>query len=226
MWESRPSLPGASLNTRPDVPPRGTSTTQRPPAANTSHDTAIAVRKHHSACCLYGLCAVRRKREPRAIASGERASAWLRPATARRQGPEESRGRRLGHGPGESPRASQGRSADARGRVVSMLVARSRPYLARCVGRSRQVGVCNRDGLNLVTYGSHPCRPETERARLGAQCRASVRSAGRVRDTWRAHIEPEVPLVRLGRRKLIPVSELQAWLDRHAESVGVGGVGC
>jgi excisionase family DNA binding protein len=41
-------------------------------------------------------------------------------------------------------------------------------------------------------------------------------------DTWRAHIEPEVPLVRLGRRKLIPVSELQAWLDRHAESVRVG----
>jgi excisionase family DNA binding protein len=40
-------------------------------------------------------------------------------------------------------------------------------------------------------------------------------------DTWRAHIEPDVRLVRLGRRKLIPVSELQAWLDRHAESVGV-----
>jgi hypothetical protein len=38
-------------------------------------------------------------------------------------------------------------------------------------------------------------------------------------DTWRAHIEPDVRLVR---RKLIPVSELQAWLDRHAESVGVG----
>ncbi len=41
-------------------------------------------------------------------------------------------------------------------------------------------------------------------------------------DTWRAHIESDVRLVRLGRRKLIPVSELQAWLDRHAESVGVG----
>ena len=40
-------------------------------------------------------------------------------------------------------------------------------------------------------------------------------------DTWRAHIEPDVRLVRVGRRKLIPVSELQAWLDRHAESVGV-----
>jgi excisionase family DNA binding protein len=41
-------------------------------------------------------------------------------------------------------------------------------------------------------------------------------------DTWRAHIEPDVRLVRLGRRNLIPVSELQAWLDRHAESVGAG----
>jgi excisionase family DNA binding protein len=40
-------------------------------------------------------------------------------------------------------------------------------------------------------------------------------------DTWRVHVEPDVRLVRLGRRKLIPVSELQAWLDRHAESVGV-----
>ncbi|HEY4916554.1 MAG TPA: hypothetical protein VIH92_06575 [Solirubrobacteraceae bacterium] len=41
-------------------------------------------------------------------------------------------------------------------------------------------------------------------------------------DTWRTHIEPDMRLVRLGRRKLIPVSELQAWLDRHAEGVGVG----
>jgi excisionase family DNA binding protein len=41
-------------------------------------------------------------------------------------------------------------------------------------------------------------------------------------DTWRAHIEPDMRLVRLGRRKLIPVSELQAWLDRYAEGVGVG----
>jgi len=38
-------------------------------------------------------------------------------------------------------------------------------------------------------------------------------------DTWRQHIEPDVKLVRLGRRKLIPTTELQAWLDRHAERV-------
>lgn len=40
-------------------------------------------------------------------------------------------------------------------------------------------------------------------------------------DTWRAYIEPDVRIVRIGRRKLVPVSELQAWLDRHAESVEV-----
>lgn len=39
-------------------------------------------------------------------------------------------------------------------------------------------------------------------------------------DTWRAHVEPDMRLVRVGRRKLIPVSELQAWLDRHAAVAG------
>jgi hypothetical protein len=38
-------------------------------------------------------------------------------------------------------------------------------------------------------------------------------------DTWRARIEPDVKLVRLGRRKLIAVTELQRWLDEHGERV-------
>ena len=37
-------------------------------------------------------------------------------------------------------------------------------------------------------------------------------------DTWRT-IEPEIRVVRLGRRKLISVSELQRWLDEHGEMV-------
>jgi hypothetical protein len=37
-------------------------------------------------------------------------------------------------------------------------------------------------------------------------------------DTWKASIEPDVRLVRLGRRKLVPVTELQRWLDKHAEA--------
>jgi excisionase family DNA binding protein len=38
-------------------------------------------------------------------------------------------------------------------------------------------------------------------------------------DTWHEQIEPDVRIVRLGRRKLVPVTELQAWLDRNAEAV-------
>lgn len=39
-------------------------------------------------------------------------------------------------------------------------------------------------------------------------------------DTWRGSIEPEIKLVRLGRRKLVPTSELERWLADHAEAVG------
>jgi excisionase family DNA binding protein len=38
-------------------------------------------------------------------------------------------------------------------------------------------------------------------------------------DLFHESIEPELRVVRIGRRKLIPVSELQAWLDRTAEKV-------
>ncbi len=38
-------------------------------------------------------------------------------------------------------------------------------------------------------------------------------------DLFHESIEPELRVVRIGRRKLIPVSELQAWLDRKAEKV-------
>ncbi len=38
-------------------------------------------------------------------------------------------------------------------------------------------------------------------------------------DTWKEHIAPDVRIVRIGRRKLIAVSELQRWLDDHGECV-------
>jgi hypothetical protein len=37
---------------------------------------------------------------------------------------------------------------------------------------------------------------------------------------WRAEVEPHVKIVRLGRRKLVSVTELQRFLDDHAEAVG------
>jgi hypothetical protein len=37
-------------------------------------------------------------------------------------------------------------------------------------------------------------------------------------DVWRQHVEPDVRLVRIGARKLVPVAELEAWLTRNAET--------
>jgi excisionase family DNA binding protein len=39
------------------------------------------------------------------------------------------------------------------------------------------------------------------------------------RDTFRERIEPELRIVRLGARKLIPVAELERWTDENAEGV-------
>ena len=38
-------------------------------------------------------------------------------------------------------------------------------------------------------------------------------------DTWKERVEPEIRLVAFGRRKVIPVVELERWLDAHAENV-------
>lgn len=43
-------------------------------------------------------------------------------------------------------------------------------------------------------------------------------------DFWRAHVEPDLRLVRRGGRKLVPVAELERWLDEHAErALDTGG---
>lgn len=38
-------------------------------------------------------------------------------------------------------------------------------------------------------------------------------------DFWREHIEPEVRVVRRGRRKLVAVAELERWLEASGETV-------
>ena len=37
-------------------------------------------------------------------------------------------------------------------------------------------------------------------------------------DFWREHVEPELRVVRRGRRKLVAVVELEAWLARSADA--------
>src|SRR5438874_24940 len=36
-------------------------------------------------------------------------------------------------------------------------------------------------------------------------------------DLWHEHVAHDVRMVRLGRRRLVPVAELQKWLATHAE---------
>jgi hypothetical protein len=38
---------------------------------------------------------------------------------------------------------------------------------------------------------------------------------------WKTHVEPEVRMVVIGRRQLVPVAELQKWLAAHAALDGV-----
>jgi hypothetical protein len=38
-------------------------------------------------------------------------------------------------------------------------------------------------------------------------------------DFWAEHVAPEVRIVRRGRRKLVPVAELELWIDKNASAV-------
>jgi hypothetical protein len=40
-------------------------------------------------------------------------------------------------------------------------------------------------------------------------------------DTFTEHVAPEIKIVRLGRRKLIAVAELERFLTEHGERLGV-----
>jgi excisionase family DNA binding protein len=44
----------------------------------------------------------------------------------------------------------------------------------------------------------------------------AARSLGISRDHFERHVMPDLRIVRSGRRRLIPVSELDRWLDQHA----------
>jgi len=52
---------------------------------------------------------------------------------------------------------------------------------------------------------------------LAVSIEGACRALGVSWDYWREHIEPEVRIVRRGRRKLVPVAELEKWLDEAAE---------
>jgi excisionase family DNA binding protein len=57
--------------------------------------------------------------------------------------------------------------------------------------------------------------------RLALSVEEACESLGVSWDFWSEHIAPEVRVVRRGRRKLIPVAALAAWLEDNADALGL-----
>ena len=81
---------------------------------------------------------------------------------------------------------------------------------------------------NCNLPGNLPSRPidvalaktrESAPLRLALNVKEACAALGVSWDLWKAHIEPDVRLVRIGSRKLVPVSELERWLTENAETV-------
>lgn len=74
------------------------------------------------------------------------------------------------------------------------------------------------DRLSSLPAGRH--KPSTAPVpRLALNVKEACAAIGVSWDVWREHVEPDVRLVRLGTRKLVPVAELERWLAEHAETV-------
>jgi hypothetical protein len=55
--------------------------------------------------------------------------------------------------------------------------------------------------------------------RLALSVREACEALGVSWEMWTERIAPEVRIVRVGRRKLIAIAELERWLDEHGEQV-------
>jgi len=53
--------------------------------------------------------------------------------------------------------------------------------------------------------------------RLALTREEAAASLGMSLDSFERHVQPTIRLVRLGRLRLVPVSEMARWLDDHAQ---------
>jgi len=53
--------------------------------------------------------------------------------------------------------------------------------------------------------------------RLALTREEAAAAIGMSLDSFERHVQPTLRLVRLGRMRLVPIGELQRWLDEHAE---------
>ena len=98
-------------------------------------------------------------------------------------------------------------------RALTTMPTRDRPSHPRSV-----VAGPRRPGLGPHARGLAVSRPPATVPRLALSVEQACAALSVSWDTWKAQIEPEVRIVRVGRRKLIPVAELERWLHEHAET--------
>ena len=55
--------------------------------------------------------------------------------------------------------------------------------------------------------------------RLALTRAEAARSLGMSLDSFERHVQPELRLVRMGKLRLVPIRELERWLDEHAAHV-------
>jgi excisionase family DNA binding protein len=67
----------------------------------------------------------------------------------------------------------------------------------------------------VTTVGGSPRTP-TNPLRLALRVEEAAKALGVSHDFFAEHIAPELRFVRLGRVKLVAVSEIERWLDRNA----------
>lgn len=61
-------------------------------------------------------------------------------------------------------------------------------------------------------------RPETAPVpRLALTREEAAAAAGMSIQTFERYVQPTIRLVRLGRKRLVPVAELERWVDAHAD---------
>lgn len=53
--------------------------------------------------------------------------------------------------------------------------------------------------------------------RLALTREDAAASIGMSLDSFERHVQPSIRLVRLGRMRLVPIQELERWLEQHAE---------
>jgi excisionase family DNA binding protein len=58
--------------------------------------------------------------------------------------------------------------------------------------------------------------PENKQTRLAVGPEDAAEMLGMSRDTFDRIVKPEIRFVKRGRKVLVPVRELEAWLDRNA----------